>query len=251
MTNPNIEPTASPATLPSAIFKHWVHSREEDAKGLEVFRPHAFPFPVSFGRDGFEVRPDGTLIQDDIGPADGIVQVPGRWRLAGARRVEVSFGGVREDYSFEIVDLDEAVLRIWPGAAGTRPGGYGGTPAMGDSDLEGYYALPPAVCFRRIDFEDADVVTLESFPPQFVLRVGGIKPYANMDVELVPLVYVRQPEYWEVEVVGSLRAFGLPAPERYAVSLPVTSTMGTIGIEVAGATRSERLDVPEAQIGVE
>jgi hypothetical protein len=247
MTYPSSEPGTSAATLAAAIFGHWVHSREEDAEGLEVFRPDAFPFPPSFGRDGLELLPDGTLIQDDIGPADGIVQVPWRWRLLGPRRVGVSFGGEREGYSFEIIDLDEDVLRIRRGAPQPQSEGYGRVPAMSEPELEAYHALPPAACFRRLDFEHADVVTLESFPPQFVLRVRGTKPYANMDVELVPFVYVRQPEYWEIEVVGSLRGFGLPARAPYEVSIPVTSTMGTRGIEVVGATRSERLDVPDAQ----
>jgi hypothetical protein len=41
-------------------------------------------------------------------------------------------------------------------------------------------------------------------PPPFVLRVSGTKPLANMQVQLVPLVFIRQPEYWGIDVVGSL-----------------------------------------------
>jgi hypothetical protein len=48
-------------------------------------------------------------------------------------------------------------------------------------------------------------------PPQFLLRVGGTKPYANMSVDLSPLAYIRQPEYWGIEVVGRLRG-GIPLP---------------------------------------
>ena len=68
--------TRKPASelLPRALFRHWVHSREEDSGDIEVYRPDGFAFPPAFGRDGFEMRVDGEFIQDDIGPADGIVQ---------------------------------------------------------------------------------------------------------------------------------------------------------------------------------
>ncbi|MFD2093442.1 hypothetical protein [Blastococcus deserti] len=97
----------------------------------------------------------------------------------------------------------------------------------------------------HLDFDDADVVTPESFPPQYVLRVSGTKPYASMDVRLVPLVHVRQPEYWGIEVVGSLHGLGLPVVKPYEVSLAVTTFLGTAGIEVIGATRQERLDIEQ------
>lgn len=95
--------------------------------------------------------------------------------------------------------------------------------------------------------EDAAVLTLRSFPPQHVLRVNGTKPYTNMKVELVPLVYVKQPEYWGIEVVGSLRGIGLPALAPYSVSLPLAGLIGTHGIEVIGATRTERFDIQPIQ----
>ena len=66
------------ADLPPEPFRHWIHSREEDQADVRFFRTEGFSFPPSFGRDGMELRPDGTFIQDDIGPADGIVQTPGR-----------------------------------------------------------------------------------------------------------------------------------------------------------------------------
>lgn len=66
--------------------------------------------------------------------------------------------------------------------------------------MEGYETLPKAKSYRLIDFEWTEVVTLRSFPPQFLLRVGGTKPCANMRVDLSPLAYIRQPEYWGIEV---------------------------------------------------
>jgi hypothetical protein len=76
---------------------------------------------------------------------------------------------------------------------------------MNAQAMEGYESLPKAGSYRLLDFEWAEVAALESFPPRFLLRVGGTKPYANMSVDLSPLVYIRQPEYWGIEVVGRLR----------------------------------------------
>ena len=101
------------AVVPPAMFRHWIHSREEDAGGVEVYRPEGFRFPPSFGRDGFEMRKNGEFIQDDIGPADGIVQVIGRWELRGPDEIAASFRKAdREDYAFAIVNVDAAILRI-------------------------------------------------------------------------------------------------------------------------------------------
>jgi hypothetical protein len=65
-----------------------------------------------------------------------------------------------------------------------------------------------------------------------------------MQVQLVPLVFIQQPEYWGIEVVGSLPGgIGLPALAPYEVSLPLAGFLGTQGIEVIGATRVQRFDI--------
>jgi hypothetical protein len=97
--------------LPESIFQHWTHSFEEDSSGVEVFRPDGVSLPPSFGRDGFEMYANGTFIQQDIGPADGIVQVPGRWALLGLDRVAAFFDGARPDYSFDVLEVNDSVLR--------------------------------------------------------------------------------------------------------------------------------------------
>ena len=63
----------------------------------------------------------------------------------------------------------------------------------------------------------------------------------------MPLAYIRQPEYWEIVVVGSLRGTGLAGPAPYTESLEVTATIGTRGFEVVGASTSERFNVPPAR----
>jgi hypothetical protein len=64
-----------------------------------------------------------------------------------------------------------------------------------------------------------------------------------MEVSLVPLVYVRCPEYWGIEVIGCLRGgICLPAIGRYEVTIPL-HTIGSIGIEVIGANNREQIKV--------
>lgn len=105
--------------------------------------------------------------------------------------------------------------------------------------------LPPSTSTRLIDFDEVEIRTLRSFPPQHVLVVSGQKPYMNMSVTLEPLTYIRQPEYWGIEVVGRLPGgIGLPAIAPYQVSLPLAGITGTKGIEVVGASRSEQVELP-------
>jgi hypothetical protein len=117
------------------------------------------------------------------------------------------------------------------------------------SDLGG---VPGARSSRPLNFERAEVLTLEGDPPRYLLDVSGTKPHLNMEVELVPLTYISQPEYWGIEVVGSLHGAGLPTPGRYTASLPLAGFIGSQGIEVIGADRSGTIEVPPIaeQLGV-
>lgn len=56
--------------------------------------------------------PDGSFVQDDIGPADGIVRAKGRWTQEAPGRIAVRFDGAREDYTFTLVSVDQSLLRI-------------------------------------------------------------------------------------------------------------------------------------------
>lgn len=113
---------------------------------------------------------------------------------------------------------------------------------MADSASAELAKAPRSESIPLIDFEVAEV------RPGFVnntffLFVSGTKPYINMTVRLVPVVYVRQPEYWQIDVVGILPNIGLPMLGPYAAHLDLTNVLGTKGIEVVGATRSERIDI--------
>jgi hypothetical protein len=99
-------------TPPSTVFRRWIHSREEDVAGVEVYRPEGFPFPPSFGRDGFEIRADGRFVQTDVGPADGTVTSHGHWRQVASRRLQVRFTDAHPGFTFDILQVDGTVLRI-------------------------------------------------------------------------------------------------------------------------------------------
>ena len=107
---------------------------------------------------------------------------------------------------------------------------------------EEFLNAPSSASVRLIDFDRAEVVG-GFVSGTYFLVVSGTKPYVNMLVELSPLVYVRQPEYWGIEVIGSLPGFGLPAEAPYSVSIPLDGIIGTEGIEVIGANKRERIPV--------
>ena len=100
---------------------------------------------------------------------------------------------------------------------------------------------------RLIDFERADVITPMIYPPQPRLVVSGITNIP-VEVSLVPLVYISQPQYWGIQVVGSTGGGG-PRPSQpiaaipYSAELDLAGINGTDGVEVIGATVTERIDV--------
>jgi hypothetical protein len=110
-------------------------------------------------------------------------------------------------------------------------------------DLEAIASLPPSTLCRRITFEHAQV-TPGIVPKTWFLIVSGKKPWASMTVELQPLIYVHQPDYWGIEVVGCVSGISLPVEVPYSVWLDISHVIGTQGIEVIGANNSVRIKVP-------
>lgn len=111
-----------------------------------------------------------------------------------------------------------------------------------------FLKTPTPTSVRLINFTRAEV--RPGFLPQtWILIVSGTKPYLNMTVRLSPLIYIRRPEYWGIEVIGSLPGIGLPATAPYTVSLPLDGILGTKGIEVIGASRRKKIPVPPVAKG--
>lgn len=99
--------------------------------------------------------------------------------------------------------------------------------------------LPVAQTWRRVDF-DRVAIEAATLDHSAVVVVGGIKHWLNLRTELVPRCYQTRPEFWGIEVVGSLPGYGIPGFVDYNIVLPLDGIGGTQGIEIIGATKSER-----------
>ena len=114
---------------------------------------------------------------------------------------------------------------------------------MKAQDIKAFEALPqPATC-RLIDFKKAEVVP-GILPNTYFLIVTGVKPWVTMHVQLIARIYVVQPDYWGIEVVGCQSGIGLPAEAPYAVAINISHVRGKKGIEVVGASRTQQINVP-------
>jgi hypothetical protein len=98
----------------AALQQKWLHSHEEDTADTMVFRPSSFKFGPARGRGGFELKPDGELVESLIAPADGSLLKTGKWKLSGAGKL--SF--YRDDPSapakvleIESADKDKLVIK--------------------------------------------------------------------------------------------------------------------------------------------
>lgn len=106
-----------------------------------------------------------------------------------------------------------------------------------------FIALPASQSSRLIDFEKAEVHP-GFVPDTWFLVVSGVAPCSNMTVSLSPLVYIQQPDYWGIEVIGTLPGgICMTATKAYMVTLDISDTLGRHGVEVIGATRHEKIDV--------
>ena len=120
---------------------------------------------------------------------------------------------------------------------------------MSSQKTADFIALPTTQGSRLIDFEKAEVRP-GFVPDTWFLIVSGVAPCANMEVSLVPLAYVQQPEYWGIEVIGTLPGgICMTALKAYMVTLDISSVLGTRGIEVIGARRKEQIAVPPKDDG--
>lgn len=113
---------------------------------------------------------------------------------------------------------------------------------MENNDIKTLIESPVPSSIRLIDFDSVEVRPM-FVNDTFLLIVSGTKPWISMKVELVPLIYIQRPDYWEIEVVATQSGFGLPATAPYVATLDISHVRGIKGIEVVGATDRKKVDI--------
>ncbi len=99
--------------LPKEIFKHWIHSYEEDTRGVNIYRPGNYNFPRSRGRESFEIKENGEFIQYGIGPTDRVVKVSGRWEVEEKVKIVVYLESKDvASYTINIISCTSDILKI-------------------------------------------------------------------------------------------------------------------------------------------
>lgn len=89
---------------------------------------------------------------------------------AGFRsRHSSTFDGARPDYSFRVLDINDSVLLRRLDPQPPHAIRYRSAAGMDEAQRRSFTGLPPATSFRVLDFDNACIITLRSFPPQFVL----------------------------------------------------------------------------------
>ncbi len=99
--------------LPNDIYQHWIHSHEEDANDTNVFRPSSYDFPLSRGREGFDIKDNGTFIKYAIAPDDKSEKVIGHWKSEGLNKIRVYFDDPqKESYILDIISIGQDILVV-------------------------------------------------------------------------------------------------------------------------------------------
>jgi heat shock protein HslJ len=98
---------------------------------------------------------------------------------------------------------------------------------------------PPRPVCGPIDFATATISQSDSL---YMLTVTGTKAISQT-VTLEPVTYVRQPEYWQINVIACSPLISRPAGGPYTATLDLAGVLGTKGIRVTGATRSQDFDL--------
>jgi hypothetical protein len=97
---------------PEALHGKWLRAPEEDTETELVYRPASHPLPRSRGREGLELRPDGTAVQVRPGPTDIAAHRQGRWRLSG-NALHLELEGERPSTRvLEVVDVSPSRITV-------------------------------------------------------------------------------------------------------------------------------------------
>lgn len=99
--------------LQTCILGHWIHSHEEDAQGVMVYRSANFNFPPARGRIGVDFRKGGELVYYGIARADGSEQSSGSWVIEGTDRVRIKVDSERiQPFVWQVVSCNDQALKV-------------------------------------------------------------------------------------------------------------------------------------------
>lgn len=104
----------SSAKKSGPLYQYWIHSHEDDGDNFKAYRPKDYDFPVSRGRDGFEIKADGQFIWNRIAPADGNERVPGTWAWEADKVMLATFdeGTHITRLRLTILDVSKEMLKV-------------------------------------------------------------------------------------------------------------------------------------------
>lgn len=98
--------------MPDLLQKRWLHSHEEDSDTEMVFRPASFKFPPSRGRAGFDLKPNNSVIDIGIAPADGPQESKGTWKLQNNQLELFMSSSSKPTRTLQIVSVDKNRLVV-------------------------------------------------------------------------------------------------------------------------------------------
>jgi hypothetical protein len=84
-----------------ALFKEWIHSKEEDTEDEAIFRPADYNFPLSRQpRESFKLVSDGSMINSEISPDDSLEEKQGTWKLV---KNEIAFYNNSKQFQKKVI----------------------------------------------------------------------------------------------------------------------------------------------------
>ena len=98
----------------------------------------------------------------------------------------------------------------------------------------------------RIDFDDYQVVSGIA-KNTWLLLVWGKMPSEYMTISISPVFSVASPTYWEIHLVGCMATTPLSEGETFAESAWLRETVGEKGIELVGATKRVKIEIPKSK----
>lgn len=108
------------------------------------------------------------------------------------------------------------------------------------------FPLKPGESCNRIDFDNYQVVSGVT-KNVWLLLVWGKMPSEFMTVSISPVLNAAVPAYWEIHVVGCMTTTQLWESETFAESAWLKETVGEKGIELVGATKRVKIELPKSK----